>query len=247
MIFSRSIFPQANYGFCIMLLGIAVIGGAGTVARAETAPAYSQYVPSKSPALYEPEHGDILDQFVSPSGKSVTVVVKAPVPLTEFDVPPRPTGQTVYDYLNNALYDSSGAARRQTTIKFPKNTYDIDFPLNSNCTSPTDHQPKYVHWQLPLGASDLVIDGQGSTVNFSDFCLGLNLPSVSRVTFKNFTFAWPKLQIATLGTVVATGGNGDVGYTYDAKIAPADAVGLPTSLAATTAWDKAAGDRKSVV
>lgn len=241
MKFRNRIPLQANGRLLAWVLAVAIMGFQVAPARAETAPAYSQYVSPKSPAIYEPERGDFFSQFVSPSGRQVTVVVKAPVPLVEYDVPPRPAQQTVYDYLNDALYDSSGAPRQQTTIKFPKSTYDIDFPLNSNCTSPTDHQPKYVHWQLPSGASDLVIDGQGSTVNFSDFCLGLNLPNVTRVTFKNFTFAWPKLRIATIGTIVAVGGNGDTGYTYDVRIAPTDAADLPKMAAATTAWDKSAG------
>lgn len=233
--------PRTSGRLPVALLAVAAIGCGVAPAHAETAPAYSQYVSPKSPAIDEPGRGDFSARFVSPGGKPVSVVVKAPVPLAEYDVPPRPAQQTVYDYLNDALYDSSGVPRQQTTIKFPKGTYSIDFPLNSNCTSPTDHQPKYVHWQLPSGASDLVIDGQGSTVNFSDFCLGLNLPNVSRVTIKNFTFAWPKLRIATIGTIVAVGGNGDTGYTYDVRIAPTDALDLPKMAAATTAWDKSAG------
>jgi hypothetical protein len=92
-------------------------------------------------------------------------------------------------------------------------------------------------WQLPSGASDLVIDGQGSTVNFSDFCLGLNLPNVDRVAFKNFTFSWPNLQIATVGTIIAVGGNGNTGYTYDVHIGPKQTARLPNILAAINAWD----------
>ncbi|GGF51331.1 hypothetical protein GCM10011611_67260 [Aliidongia dinghuensis] len=202
-------------------------------------PAYSRYVASVSPATYEPAKGDVSVQFVSPGGRSVAAVVKAPVTSSEYDVPPIAAGETAYDYLNNVLYDPTGAPRSQTIIKFPKGTYDFDFALNSNCTTPSDHQPKYVHWQLPSGATDLVIDGQGSTINFSDFCLGLNLPNVARVAFRNFTFAWPRLRIATVGTVVAVGGNGNNGYTYDVRIDPAHAVGLPGMVVAATSWDRA--------
>ncbi|MBV8063840.1 MAG: hypothetical protein JOY51_09595, partial [Nevskia sp.] len=79
------------------------------------------------------------------------------------------------------------------------------------------------------------------TVNFSDFCLGLNLPNVNRVTVKNFTFAWPNLQIGTVGTIVAVGGNGNTGYTYDVHIDPAHTAHLPNVLAAINAWDAANG------
>jgi hypothetical protein len=199
--------------------------------KTEITPAYWQHESPMSPATYDADHGDFLSEFLSPSGKQVRVVVKAPVTTTEYDVPPIGKGQTAYDYLNSALYDASGNPRTATYIKFPKSTYNIEFPLNSYCSL------NYVHWQLPLGASDLVIDGQGSTVNFSDFCLGLNLPNVDRVTFKNFTFSWPDLQIATVATIIAVGGNGNTGYTYDVHIAPEHTARLPNILAAINAWD----------
>lgn len=203
-------------------------------------PAYAQYESSTSPVTFDADNGDFHSEFVSPSGRQVTITVKAPVVAEEYNVPVISLGQTVYDYLNNALYDSKGQPRTKTTIRLPRNTYNFDFALYSNCTSTTDHQPKYVHWQLPMGASDLVIDGQGSTINFSDLCLGLNLPSVKRVTLKNFTFAWPNLEIGAVGTITAVGGNGNTGYTYDVKIAPPLAATLPKMIAATTSWDKAA-------
>lgn len=199
--------------------------------KTEITPAYWQYESPISPATYEAGHGDFLSEFLSPSGKQVRLVVKAPVTTTEYEVPPIGKSQTAYDYLNNALYDASGNPRTATYIKFPKGTYNIEFPLNSYCSL------NYVHWQLPSGASDLIIDGQGSTVNFSDFCLGLNLPNVDRVTFKNFTFSWPKLQIATVATIIAVGGNGNIGYTYDVHVAPEHTARLPNILAAINAWD----------
>ena len=198
-------------------------------------PAAWQYESPASPATYEAAHGDFLSQFTSPSGKQVSVVVKAPVTTVEYDVPPIANGQSAYDYLNNVFFDASGNPRTATTIKFPKGTYNVDFPLNSNCSG------NYVHWQPPQGVSDLVIDGQGSTVNFSDLCLGLNLPSVNRVTVKNFTFAWPNLQIATVASVIAVGGNGNTGYTYDVHIDPAHTAQLPNVIVAANAWDSIDG------
>jgi hypothetical protein len=201
----------------------------------EITPAVWQYVSAVSPATYEPAHGDFLSQFTSPSGKQVSVVVKAPITTAEYDVPAMADGQSAYLYLNQAIYDSSGNPRTATYIKFPPAVYNVDFPLNSSCSL------NYVHWQLPSGATDLVIDGQGSTVNFSDFCLGLNLPNVNRVTFKNFTFAWPNLRIATVATIVAVGGNGNTGYTYDVHIDAAHTANLPPIIAAVDSWDSVNG------
>jgi hypothetical protein len=201
--------------------------------------AYAEYESPTTPAEYDAANGDYRAQFASPSGKIVKIVVKAPVTSQEYDVPRIRADETAYEYLNAALYISPNIPRQRTVINFPKDTYDFNFPLFSNCTSPTDHQPKYVHWQV-AGASDLVIDGHGSTVNFSDFCLGLNLANVNRVTVRNFTFAWPHIRIASVASIVAVGGNGTTGYTYDVKIAAAYAANLPKMLSATTAWDKSA-------
>jgi hypothetical protein len=201
--------------------------------------AYSEYVSPTTPAHYDAAHGDYLAQFASPSGKLVKIVVKAPVTVEEYDVPRIRANETAYEYLNNALYESPNVARHGAIVNFPKDTYNFDFPLFSNCTSATDYQPKYVHWQV-AGATDLVIDGHGSTVNFSDFCLGLNLAAVNRVTLRNFTFAWPNIRIASVATIVAVGGNGTTGYTYDVKIPAADSINVPKMLAATTAWDRSA-------
>jgi hypothetical protein len=208
--------------------------------KTQIIPAYAQFELATSPAAYAPDHGDFRAQFVSPSGRPVTIVVKSPVTTKTYDVPPKYADQSFQDYLNAALYDSSGQPRSQTIIRFPTSTYTFDFPLHSNCTAPGSNQPNYVHWQLPAGAADLVIDGQGSTINFSDLCIGLNLPNVARVTLKNFTFAWPNIAIATVATVTDVGGNGNSGYTYDVKIGPPIIGTLPKMIAGATSWDRAA-------
>jgi len=133
------------------------------------APAYSDHEASISPATYQAEHGDYLKQFLSPSGKPVRIVIKAPVTPDTYDVPPIGAHEAVDEYLNRALYTAPNTPRIGTLINFPKGTYNCAFPLFSHCTSSTTHSPQYVHWQV-ANASDLVIDGHGSTINFSDFC-----------------------------------------------------------------------------
>ena len=144
--------------------------------RTRIIPDYAEYTRSISPVGSEPDHGDFHSEFTSPSGKLVTITVKAPVTSQQFDVPPLSPKQTVYDYLNSALYDFSGQPRNRTLIRFPTNTYLVDFPFRSNCTSATDHQPHYVHWQLPQGASDIVIDGQGRQLTFPTCAWGSAFP-----------------------------------------------------------------------
>jgi hypothetical protein len=205
--------------------------------KSQIKPAYADYESPTTPVQYDAANGDYLAQFASPSGKLVTIVVKAPVINGEYAVPQIRPGETAYEYLNNALYLAPDTPRHAEVINFPRGTYNFDFPLFSNCTSPTTHQPLYVHWQV-AGASDLVIDGHGSTVNFSDFCVGLTLANVNRVIVRNFTFAWPNIQIAAVATVVAVGGNGTTGYTYDVNIPASNATDVPKMLAGSTAWDR---------
>jgi len=208
--------------------------------KSETAAVYAHEESTISPAHYDAANGDFLAQFTSPSGKPVRIVVKAPVTSEVYDVPPIRAGESAYEYLNEALYAAPNIPRQNTIVNFPKGTYNFDFPLFSNCASPIDRQPQYVHWQV-AGASDLVIDGHGSTINFSDLCLGLVLANVNRVTLRNFEFSWPDIQIASVAAIVAVGGNGTSGYTYDVRIGDLNSARPPRMLAAITAWDRREG------
>src|ERR1700683_231711 len=207
--------------------------------KSQIKPAYADFESPTTPVEYEASNGDYLARFASPSGKLVKIVVKAPVTRGKYDVPPIRPGETAYEYLNDALYISPNTPRHAEVINFPRDIYNFNFPLFSNCTSPIDQQPRYVHWQV-AGASDLVIDGHGSTVHFSHLCVGLNLANVNRVILRNFTFAWPNIRIAAVATIVAVGGNGTTGYNYDVKIPAAEAIDVPKRVAGTTAWDRSA-------
>src|SRR5579863_8039920 len=116
--------------------------------QSRSKPAYSEYVSATSPARYEAANGDYFSEFTSPSGKLVKIVVKAPVTDREYDVPRIRPGETAYEYLNDALYASPNTPKHGVVINFPKDVYNFDFPLFSNCSSAKDHQPKYVHWQV---------------------------------------------------------------------------------------------------
>lgn len=64
------------------------------------------------------------------------------------------------------------------------------------------------------------------------------LANVNRITLRNFEFAWPEIQIASVATITAVGGNGTNGYTYDVKITDLASTRLPRMIAAITAWDR---------
>jgi hypothetical protein len=99
--------------------------------KSAAVPAYAQHESTLSPANYEPGHGDFLAEFTSPSGKPVRIVVKAPVTSEVYDVPPIRPGESVYEYLNDALYASPNVPRHKTIVNFPKGTYSFDLPLYS--------------------------------------------------------------------------------------------------------------------
>lgn len=50
----------------------------------------------------------------------------------------------------------------------------------------------------------MVIDGNGSVLNFRAPYAGVTLVRPERVVFKNFTIDWSTLQIASLGTIMAS-------------------------------------------
>jgi hypothetical protein len=183
--------------------------------------------PSRSPAPYNKANGDYLAAFTSPSGKQVTVVVKSPVISTEYDAPPISPSEPAGHYLNKALYDLHGALRTHTLIKYPKGTYQLTWPVHSNCD-------QSYNWLLPSGLTDVVIDGRGSNIAFSGLCNGVGLWNASRVVLKNFNFSWPDVKLSAVGSVTATSA-----ATFKLHIDLPASGPLPRWIASAFAWDKA--------
>lgn len=191
-------------------------------------PAYWRYASPTSPASYDQAANDYLAQFTSPSGIQVSVVVKSPVTTTEYDVPPIAPGQDLNSYFQEAFYDG-GTLRTKTVIRFPKATYNFAWGVYSGCNNSGN-------WSLPSGLTDVVIDGQGSTVVFSGLCDGVDLWNVERVVLKNFNFSWSNLEIAAVGTVT----NVDIaGGTYTVHFGPISFGPSPQYIASVFAWDLA--------
>ncbi len=182
---------------------------------------YSAHVPASSPA--PAATGDLVERFAAPDTKPVTVVVKAPVTSIDVAVAPIIAGEDPAQYFAGAI----AAAKPGTRLIFPAGqVYDFV----GGCGSVGTH--------LVISAPrDLVIDGNGSVLDFTGVCDGIDVIGATRVVFENFTIDWPTLQIASVGTVIATGGNGTSGYTYDLKLEPQFVAGAPLQIEAATAWD----------
>jgi hypothetical protein len=199
-------------------------------------PGVWQHVAPTSPAADHEAGHDFISHFLSPSGKQVTIVVKSPVTTKEYDVPPITPGQNVASYLSNALVDH-GHPRNRTDIKFPRDIYTIHFAPYSNCNQGYDILPP------TNGLADVVIDGQGSTVNFSAFCNGIGLINARRVVLRNFTFRWPGLKLASVGTVTAVTPptSPENQGTYTVHVDPLGPRETPKLIAAAIGWDREGG------
>ncbi len=188
-------------------------------------PAYWQHQSPTSPVTYDKAAGDYLSQFTSPSGKQVTVVVKSPVTTSAYDVPPISPTENVAGYLNKAFFRAPGQLRTQTIITFPKGTYVL----------PASCKNSY-NWALPDNLTDVVIDGQGSSLVFSGLCNGVGLWGATRVVLKNFSLSWSPLKIAAVGTVTAVD---TAASTYTVHVGPLGPGPSPRRVASAFAWDQA--------
>ena len=147
---------------------------------------------------------DRVDNFQAADGNEVQVLVKAPAPksVAVYAVPPYPMTpkQKVLDYLSGAIAYATGSNPSGTvygSVVFPKATYEVeDFSGCDNARGANGYQ----HWEI-ANVTDLVIDGQGSTLNFNGLCKGIEMDWVQRIVFKNFNIDWPKVQVAVLGTI----------------------------------------------
>jgi hypothetical protein len=203
------------------------------VASASPSSSYAERVASASPS--SPIEGDLVDRSVAANRRAVTIVIKAPVVNRTYRVAAIGKGQTPVAYFANAL----AAAGSNATVVFPKGqVYDFGA---IDCVDGRD--PKYTpaYWQIN-NATDLVIDGNASILNFTSPCQGIVLNGAQRVVLKNFVIDWPRLKIAAVGMITASGGNGTSGYTYGLQLDPEYVTpDAPRQIAAVTAWDSAKG------
>jgi hypothetical protein len=166
---------------------------------------------------------------MAPNGKQVMVSIAAPKIDGAYDVPPIPSGEDPAGYIANAI----SLAGLHRAIVFPKGgIYNFS---SAGC------QTGGAHLKLNA-ATDVVIDGNGSVLNFLAPCLGVAFINPTHVVLKNFTIDWPTLQIASLGTIVASGGTGQRRFNYGLQIDRQYVTGaMPRSYKSINAWDAGHG------
>jgi hypothetical protein len=190
-------------------------------------PSYANLIPGARSGDLGP--GGLSERFTAPDGKPITIAIGAPRVGSTYDVPPIQSGEDPSVYFANAL----AAAGARKTIRFPRGGV-YDFPAAA-C------QRLGAHLKINA-AQDAVIDGNASVLNFSSACPGGAFVNPVRVVFKNITIDWPKLQIASLGTVVDVGGGGPRRFTYGVQLdREYVSSAMPRSYKSINAWDAAHG------
>jgi hypothetical protein len=175
--------------------------------------------PTADPAL-----GARVERFTAPSGKPVTVAILTPKVDSNYVVPPIQSGKDPAVYFAEAI-SQAGAHK---TVVFPK---DGIYNFTAGCPA----GGAYLKLNSP---TDVVIDGNGSVLNFSTPCAGVALVRPVRVVLKNFTIDWPTLQIASLGTIIASGSAEPRRNTYDLQIDREYVTGtMPQSYKSINSWD----------
>jgi hypothetical protein len=170
--------------------------------------------------------GDASDQFIAPNGQLVTVTVKSPVTTKTFNAFPIVQGQNSLVYFQQKLATAGSGAR----LIISKATYN--FPA-VDCVNPAD--PNYhAQYILIQSAHDLVLDGQGSTLNVTSNCTGILIYGSTRVTIQNFFIDWPNMQTAAVGVVAGIGGNNVSGYTYNLRLNGTNSL---ARINRVTSWD----------
>jgi hypothetical protein len=179
---------------------------------------YLSFIPTSAGLTTTP--ADRVETFTSVTGQDITVTILAPAPASDTIYTMRPInpGELPDDYFPLAVASAQTAGAG--TLMIPKGVY------NFQGTDPN------VHWFID-GLTDMTIDGQGSTLNFSNPGFGILMNNATRVVFKNFVLDWPHLRIAALGRIIAGPHNGP----NQLQIDPAYPDDGSKSIEVTTPWD----------
>jgi hypothetical protein len=152
---------------------------------------YLSKIPTSAGLTTKP--GDTVEKFTSVTGKEVTVTIQAPAPNDKVYKAKISNPDTDFPAaVAAAMTEGAG------TILVPRGTYAFK-GTQVNCSS----TGSCANWTIN-NPTDLIIDGQGSTLQFSalaTWSILVNQPT--RVLFKNFVIDWPNLPISALGTIIA--------------------------------------------
>ena len=205
---------------------------------------------------------DSMAKFTAPGGQSVEVLVKGPVGVTAnlpcpgakcYVMRAIEAGETPDAYFPAAVAAAVAANARKLVI--PKGTYNFQGPaFDPNSANPnTCNEGNYwncnPHWTIgtypatPMGTpnsiTDLDIDLRGSVLNFAAPGTGIYILNVERLRLENFTIDWPKLRVASLGTIAADPANpGHNALVLDNAYPAIDPLtGAPVQIQAVDPWD----------
>lgn len=188
-------------------------------------PLVSEYIPRSN--AESAAAGDFVETIQVPDGSEVRVLVKAPAPAQPskiLKVPRRTSRQTANEYFASAI--SEAISGGYAAVIFPKDVYDFAVPTPSGAS----------HWAIK-GAKDLVIDGQGSTLNFaSPLSAGVTISGSQRVVFKGFNIDWPHTLMASIGTIVSINKKSNP-PTMRVQIGAEYPVDASTQIIALSPWD----------
>jgi hypothetical protein len=205
---------------------------------------------------------DSTTSFTAPGGQAIIVLVKGPTGITADTQCPSAQcyvmrainpGETADTYFPTAVAAAVSANAHKLVI--PKSTYTFEGPtVSADATDPSTCNEQYywncgAHWTLgtypggplvtPDSLTDLDIDFSGSTLNFTGPTTGIYIVNAARIKLENVTLDWPKLQIASLGTIVADPTNpGHQALVLDDAYPATDALtGAPVRIQAVDVWD----------
>jgi hypothetical protein len=186
-------------------------------------PLFSDAISRKSTETAAPH--DFVEDIQVPDGTNVRVLVKAPSLANAakiLKVTPIAPGQTPNDYFAAAITQAISGGYAQ--VVFPKAAYNFVTPANAGASH-----------VIIKGAKNLVIDGQGSTLNFaSPLSGGVSIVNSQRLALKRFNLDWPKTLMASIGTIVSINNKAN---TLRVRIAPQYHVESSTQIIALTPWD----------
>jgi parallel beta-helix repeat protein len=188
-------------------------------------PLFSDDIPRSNAET--PAGSDFVENIQTPDGRDVRVLVKAPAPAQPskiLHVPQITPGRTANDYFSSAINEAISGG--YAAVVFPTGTYHFVAPAS----------PSNGHL-LIKGAKDLVIDGQGSTLDFaSPLAAGVTISGSQRVVFKGFNIDWPNTTMASLGTIISIDKRNNP-HTMRVQIGAQYPVDANTQIIALSPWD----------
>jgi hypothetical protein len=186
---------------------------------------FDDHIPRSSGEIAAP--GDFLEEFKVPDGGKVRVLVKVPAsahPNKILKVRRIKPGASVNDYFADAI--KKAISGQYASVVFPKDYYKFSAPASESDS----------HLLIKV-ATDLTIEGQGSTLDFaSPTSAGVTIDDCQRIVFRGFNVDWSSVLMASVGKIISIDDHG-ASPTMKVQIRPQYKVDANTQIIALTPWD----------